>query len=59
MFSPRGALIHTGALMATMMTANVAMLIMPNQRKSIARLVAGETPGPQMGQAGETAFDAQ
>ena len=47
LFSPRGALIHTGALMATMMTANVAMIIMPNQRKSIARLVAGEQPDPK------------
>ena len=45
-FSPRGALIHTGALMATIMTANVAMVIMPNQRKAIARLVKGETPDP-------------
>jgi uncharacterized membrane protein len=49
LFSPRGALIHTGALMATMMTANVAMVIMPNQRKSIARLVAGEQPDPKWG----------
>ena len=48
-FSPRGALIHTGALMATMMTANVAMIIMPNQRKSIARLLAGEAPDPKWG----------
>ncbi len=47
LFSPRGALIHTGALMATMMTANVAMVIMPNQRKSIARLVKGEKPDPK------------
>ena len=49
LFSGRGALIHTGALMATMMTANVAMVIMPNQRKSIAALVAGETPDPKWG----------
>ena len=48
-FSPRGALIHTGALMATIMTANVAMVIMPNQRKSIARLLAGEVPDPKWG----------
>jgi uncharacterized membrane protein len=32
-FSGRGALIHTGALMATIMTANVFFIIMPNQRK--------------------------
>jgi uncharacterized membrane protein len=48
-FSGRGALIHTGALMATMMTANVFFIIMPNQRKSIAKLIAGETPDPKWG----------
>ncbi|MBU0617643.1 MAG: urate hydroxylase PuuD, partial [Planctomycetes bacterium] len=32
-FSGRGALIHTGALMATIMTANVFFNIMPGQRK--------------------------
>src|SRR3984893_15366132 len=48
-FSGRGALIHTGALMATMMTANVFFIIMPNQRKSIAALIAGETPDPKWG----------
>ncbi len=47
LFSGRGALIHTGALMATMMTANVFFVIMPNQRKSVAALIAGETPDPK------------
>ena len=46
LFSGRGALIHTGALMATMMTANVFFVIMPNQRKSVAALIAGQTPDP-------------
>ena len=46
-FSGRGALVHTGALMATMMTANVFLVIMPNQRKSVAKLIAGETPDPK------------
>ena len=46
-FSGRGALIHTGALMATIMTANVFFVIMPNQRKSVAALVAGQTPDPK------------
>lgn len=48
-FSGRGALIHTGALMATIMTANVAMVIMPGQRKVIAALTAGEQPDPRLG----------
>ena len=46
-FSGRGALIHTGALMATIMTANVFFVIMPNQRKSVAALKAGEKPDPK------------
>ncbi len=46
-FSGRGALIHTGALMATIMTANVFFVIMPNQRKSVAALIAGRAPDPE------------
>jgi uncharacterized membrane protein len=47
LFSGRGALIHTGALMATIMTANVFFVIMPNQRKSVAALRAGKKPDPK------------
>src|SRR6201987_306146 len=50
-FSGRGALIPTGALMATIMTAHVFFIIMPNQRKSVAALMAGETPDPAWGQS--------
>jgi len=49
MFSGRGALIHTGALMATVMSGNVAMVIIPNQRKVVAALLAGEAPDPKYG----------
>jgi len=48
-FSGRGALIHTGALMATWMTGNVAMVIIPNQRKVVAALIAGRPPDPALG----------
>ena len=58
-FSGRGALIHTGALMATMMTANVFFVIMPNQRKSVAALLAGRDARSQMGQGIQAALDAQ
>ncbi len=34
--------------MATMMTANVFFIIMPNQRKSVAALIAGQTPDARM-----------
>ena len=51
MFSPRGAFIHTGALMATMMSANVFFIIIPNQHKVIAALKAGQVPDPSLGYA--------
>jgi uncharacterized membrane protein len=35
--------------MATMMTASVFLVIMPNQRKTIARMLKGETPDPKWG----------
>ena len=49
LFSGRGALIHTGALMATMMTGNVFLNIIPNQKKVVADLIAGRTPNPAFG----------
>ncbi|GLS19754.1 membrane protein [Labrys miyagiensis] len=51
MFSARGAFIHTGALMATMMSANVFFVIIPNQHKVIAALKAGQEPDPALGKA--------
>lgn len=48
-FSGRGAFIHAGALIATIMTANVFMIIIPNQRKVVAALIAGQTPDPNLG----------
>jgi uncharacterized membrane protein len=52
-FSARGAFIHTGALMATIMTANVFLVIIPNQRKVIASLLKGEQPNPAYGKTGK------
>ncbi|WP_029004751.1 urate hydroxylase PuuD [Azorhizobium doebereinerae] len=52
-FSPRGAFIHIGALMATIMTANVFLIIIPNQRKVVAALKAGEAPDPKYGKIGK------
>jgi len=49
LFSGRGAMLQTGALMGTIMTANVFLIIMPNQRKAIAAMRAGETPDPALG----------
>ncbi len=53
LFSGRGALIHTGALMATIMTANVFLVIIPNQKIVVADLIAGRTPDPKYGRMGK------
>lgn len=53
-FSGRGALIHTGALMGTIMSGNVFMNIIPNQKKVIADLIAGRTPNPEYGKQAKT-----
>ena len=52
-FSGRGALLHTGAMMATMMVGNVFFVIMPNQRRIIAELVAGRVPDPAWSKQGK------
>jgi uncharacterized membrane protein len=48
-FSGRGAFIQTGALVGTIMAANVLVIIIPNQRKVVADLLAGRTPDPKYG----------
>jgi len=41
-FSARGAYIHVGAMLGTMMAANVFFHIMPGQRRMVAQIHAGE-----------------
>lgn len=41
-FSARAAYLHVGAIMGTMMVANVAMRIIPGQRKMVVQIRAGE-----------------
>ena len=53
MFSGRGAFIHVGAFIGTIMAANVFMVIIPNQRKITAALLQGERPDPQFGAIGK------
>ena len=48
-FSGRAALLHLGAFTATIMSANVFMIIMPNQRIVVADLKAGRVPDPKYG----------
>ena len=49
LFTGRAALLHLGAFTGTIMVANVAMIIIPNQKKVVAALKAGETPDPEYG----------
>ena len=48
-FTGRAALLHLGAFTATIMTANVFLIIMPNQRIVVADLKAGREPDPKYG----------
>ncbi len=49
LFSGRGALIHVGVLIGTIMAFNVSMVIIPNQRKIVASLITGALPDPMLG----------
>jgi uncharacterized membrane protein len=49
LLSGRGAYVQMGALVGTMMVANVFFIIIPNQRKVVTSLLAGETPDPGLG----------
>ena len=48
-FTGRAALLHLGAFTATIMTANVFFIIMPNQRIVVADLREGRTPDAKYG----------
>jgi len=52
-FSPRGAFLHVGAFVGTIMAFNVFMIIIPNQRKMIAQMIAGQTPEARYGEIGK------
>ncbi|MFP6708999.1 MAG: urate hydroxylase PuuD [Alphaproteobacteria bacterium] len=52
-FSGRAAMIHVGAFIGTIMAANVFAVIIPNQKKVTAALLAGEDPDPKYGIIGK------
>ncbi|MFP6696669.1 MAG: urate hydroxylase PuuD [Alphaproteobacteria bacterium] len=52
-FSGRTAMIHVGAFIGTIMAANVFAVIIPNQKKVTAALLAGEDPDPKYGIIGK------
>jgi len=49
LFGGRGAYIHFGAVLGTIMVANVAMVIIPGQKKMVAAAERGESPDPAPG----------
>jgi uncharacterized membrane protein len=53
LFSGRGAFLLMGAMLATIMSANVLFWIIPGQRTVVADLAAGRTPDPVHGQRGK------
>ena len=49
-FSGRGAFTQIGALIGTIMVANVFVIVIPNQKKTVAALLAGKAPDPRWGE---------
>jgi len=49
LFTGRAALLHLGAITATIMSANVFMVIIPNQKIVVADLIAGRKADPKYG----------
>jgi len=53
LYSGRGAYIHFGAILGTIMAANVLMVIIPGQRKMVEAAARGEAPDPLPGIRGK------
>lgn len=51
LFTGRATFVHLGAFTATIMSANVFFIIIPNQKKVVRALKAGEKPDPALGKA--------
>ncbi|MCP4008090.1 MAG: urate hydroxylase PuuD [Proteobacteria bacterium] len=52
-FSGRAAFIHYGAMLGTIMVANVFFVIIPGQKKMVGAIKAGKTPDPIHGIRGK------
>ena len=53
LFSGRGAYIHFGAVLGTIMVANVFFVIIPGQRRMVEAAARGEPPNPEDGIKGK------
>ena len=54
LFTGRAAFLHLGAITATIMSCNVFMVIIPNQKVVVADLIAGRKPDPKYGKIAKT-----
>ncbi len=52
-FSGRGVFTQIGALIGTIMVANVFIIIIPYQKKTVDAMIAGQEPNPYWGQLGK------
>jgi uncharacterized membrane protein len=52
-FSGRGAFTQIGALIGTIMVANVFVIIIPYQKKTVEAMLAGKEPDPHWGELGK------
>lgn len=53
LFGGRAAMLHVGAVVGTIMVANVFFVIIPGQRRMLAQIRAGRAPDPRPGQLGK------
>ena len=53
LFGARGAFVHVGAMIGTMMVANVFFHIIPGQKRMVADIRAGREPDPKPGIVGK------
>ena len=53
LFSGRGAYLHFGAVLGTIMVANVFFVIIPGQKRMVAAAERGEAPDPIHGERGK------
>ncbi|MEE2997705.1 MAG: urate hydroxylase PuuD [Pseudomonadota bacterium] len=53
LFSGRAAFVHVGAMVGTIMVGNVFFIIIPNQKKIVKSLLAGNEPDPRLGAMGK------
>ncbi len=54
LFGGRAAAIHVGAIVGTIMVANVFAVIIPGQQRMLAQIRAGHEPDPRPGRLGKT-----